>query len=109
MSLLGYGDLSAAAVGVEADLTLVDLSIPINATARAKGTGGAVTLTESLDAELQSTLLKGSLDVYFKTVLPLDGEKLWDWDADEFSFTILDFDGSSYKTSLFKKTQSQKL
>ena len=84
-------------------------SIPIHATAQAKGSGGTVTFAESLDAELKTTLLKGKLDVYFKTIIPLNGEKIWDLDSDKLEFTLLDFEGTTYTTSLFKKSQTQKL
>jgi carbohydrate-selective porin OprB len=55
------------------------------------------------------TYLKGSLDAYFQTSIPLDGEKIWDWDADKFTFTILDFDGYTENRSLYSKTQTQTL
>ena len=109
VALLGYGHLSAASVGVEADVTLADLSIPVVASASAKTSSGVVTFTESLSVDLNMNYLKGSLDAYFKTSIPLDGEKIWDWDADKFTFTILEWDGKSYNASLYKRTQTQTL
>lgn len=65
--------------------------------------------TESLNADLAMNYLSGSLSAYFKTSIPLDGEKIWDWDSDKFSFTILDWDGYSYNQPLFHKTATQNL
>lgn len=109
VAILGYGDLSAAAVGVDADIVLADVKVPVTVSAGVKGSGNAVTFTESIDVSLDMTYLKGSLDVYFKTSFPLDGEAVWDWDKDKFSFTILEWDGYKYKESLYKKTATQTL
>ena len=109
ISIFGYGALSAASVGVEADVTLADIKLPITASVSAKNANGKVSFSESLSADLNAKFLQGSMDVYFMTVFPLDGEKLWDWDNDKFSFTILDWDGVSYNQNLFKKTATQTL
>ena len=58
---------------------------------------------------LKMTYLKGSLDAYFKTKIPLDGEKIWDWDSDKFTFTLLEWDGKTYESDLYRKSQSQSL
>ena len=109
VAIVGYSKLSAAAVGVDAYLTLADVTLPLVATASAKLANGRISFTESLSADLKMTYLKGSLDAYFKTSIPLDGEKIWDWDADKFTFTILDFDGYTENRSLYSKTQTQTL
>lgn len=109
VAILGYGDLSAAAVGVEANVVLADVTMPIVASVSAKNANGKVSFTESLSADLNAKFLEGSLDVYFKTSIPLDGEKVWDWDSDKFSFTLVDFDGVTYNKNLFKKSQTQTL
>ena len=109
VAIAGYSKLSAAAVGVDAKLTLVDVTLPLVASATVKAENGRVTFTESLSADLQMTYLKGSVDAYFKTSIPLDGEKVWDWDADKFTFTIIDFDGYTENRNLYRKTQTQTL
>ncbi len=101
ISILGFGDLSAAAVGVEANVVLADLSLPITASVSAKNNSGTVTFTESLSASLDMNYLSGSLSAYFSTSFPLDGEKWHDWDKDKFSFTILEWPGYNYKEPLF--------
>lgn len=109
VAILGYGDISAAAVGVEADVTLADLSVPITASAGIARSGSSTTFTEALKVELNMTYLKGSLDAYFKTIFPLDGEGIFDWDTDKFTFTLVEFDGYSYNHTLYSGSQQQTL
>jgi hypothetical protein len=109
VSLLGYGSLSAASVGVEADLVLADVRMPITAAVSAKNQSGKVSFTESLSADINAKFLVGSLDVYFMTIFPLDGETIFDWDMDKFSFTLLDWEGTTYNQSLFQKSATQTL
>jgi hypothetical protein len=109
VELFGYGQISAAAVGVESDLVLANLTLPLTATAKAQESGQSVSFSETLEADLNASFLKGSLDVYFRTIVPLDGEKIWDWDSDKFTFTLLEWDGIAYNQTLYKKTQTQKL
>lgn len=109
VAILGYGDISAAAVGVEADVTLADISLPIAASAAAAKSGSSVKFTESLKVELAMKYLRGSLDAYFKTVFPLDGESILDWDKDKFTFTLLEFDGYEYNRPLFDESKEQTL
>ena len=109
IAIIGYGAVSAAAVGVEAELVLADLRVPVTVSASAKNDNGKVTFTESIEATLDMRYLDGSLDVYFKTVFPLDGEDVFDWDQDKFSFTILEWEGYKVNETLFKKTAQQTL
>ncbi|MBM4356796.1 MAG: hypothetical protein FJ096_01675 [Deltaproteobacteria bacterium] len=110
VAIFGYGSVSAAAVGVEADLTLADLSLPVTLSASAKNQNGKVTFTESIKADIQLKYLSGSLDAYFKTNIPLDGECwLCKWDTDKFSFTLLEWDGYTFKEEVFKKEATQTL
>jgi hypothetical protein len=109
VALVGYGPLSAAAVGVDADLTLADMSLPLVASASARASNGRITFSETLSADLRMSFLKGSLDVYFQTAIPLGGEKLYDFDKDKFSFTLLEFDGYTENRTLYSKTQTQNL
>jgi hypothetical protein len=109
VALLGYGEISAAAVGVEADLVLADVSLPITASVSAKSQSNKVTFTESIKADVKMTYLKGSLDAYFKTSIPLNGESVLDWDKDKFSFTLLEWDGYTYNKNVFSKSATQTL
>lgn len=109
VAIFGYGDISAAAVGVEADVTLADVSVPITASAAVAKSGSSVKFTESLKVELDMKYLRGSLDAYFKTVFPLDGESILDWDKDKFTFTLLEFDGYEYNRTLFEESKEQTL
>ena len=109
VAILGYGDISAGAVGVEADVTLADVSLPIKASATISSAGSSVKFTETLQVDLAMKYLKGSLDAYFKTVIPLDGESILDWDNDKFTFTLIEFDGYSYNHTLFSKSAEQTL
>lgn len=109
IAILGYGDISAGAVGVEADVTLADVSLPINASASIATSGSTVTFTEALTVDLAMTYLKGSLDAYFRTVFPLDGESIFDWDNDKFTFTLVEFDGYTYNKNLFSGSKQQTL
>ncbi len=109
VAILGYGDISAGAVGVEADVTLADVSLPITASAAITSAGSSVKFTETLKVDLAMKYLKGSLDAYFRTVIPLDGESLLDWDNDKFTFTLIEFDGYSYNRNLFSRSAEQTL
>jgi hypothetical protein len=109
VAILGYGELSAGAVGVEANVVLADVKIPVVASVSAKSTNGKVTFTESPSADMNAKFLSGSLDAYFRTTFPLDGEKIWDWDSDKFTFTLLEWDRLTYNKNLFKKTATQTL
>lgn len=109
VAILGYGELNAAAVGVEADVTLADIRVPITAAVAVAKSGSTVRFTESLKVELKMDYLKGSLDAYFKTSIPLDGESILDWDKDKFTFTLLEFDGYSYDRTLFSESNQQTL
>jgi len=109
VALVGWGPISAAAVGVDADLTLADLSLPLVASASAKASSGRITFSETVSADLRMSFLKGSLDVYFQTAIPLNGEKPFDIDKDKFSFTLLELDGYTENRTLYSKTQSQNL
>lgn len=109
IAILGYGDLNAGAVGVEADVVLAEVSLPITASAAVARVGSAVKFTETLQVDLAMKYLKGSLDAYFKTIIPLNGESILDWDKDKFTFTLLEFDGYSYNKSLFSKSAEQTL
>ena len=109
VSIRGYGDISAGAVGVEADVTLADVSLPITASAAITSAGSSVKFTESLTVDLAMKYLKGSLDAYFKTVIPLDGESILDWDKDKFTFTLIEFDGYTYNKNLFSGSAEQTL
>jgi len=109
IAILGYGDISAGAVGVEADVTLADLSLPIRASAAITTVGSSVKFTESLNVDLAMKYLSGSLDAYFKTVIPLNGESILDWDRDKFTFTLIEFDGYTYNRNLFSDSAEQTL
>ena len=109
VAILGYGSVSAGAVGVDAELTLADIRVPVTAKASAKNANGKVTFTESIEAKLEMRYLDGSLDAYFKTNIPLNGEKVWDWDQDKFSFTIFEWEGYKVSETLFKESASQTL
>jgi len=109
VAILGYGEVSAGAVGLEANLTLADLSLPITASVSAKNVNNKVSFTERLKADIKLNYLSGSLDAYFKTSIPLDGEKFWDWDSDKFTFTLLEWDGYTYNKNLFDKSATQTL
>ncbi len=110
VSVIGYGNISAQSVGVDADVVLADVSVPIVASVSAKNkAGGSVTFTESLKVTTSMNYLSGSLDVWFKTSFPLDGESWYDWDTDKLSFNLLEWDGWSYNETLFNKNASQTL
>lgn len=109
VALLGYGPVSAAAVGVDAELTLADLRMPVIVSGSAENTNGKVLVRESIDARLELGYLSGSLDAYFKTDIPLNGEKVWDWDTNKFSFTLLEWDGNRFSESLFRQATTQPL
>jgi hypothetical protein len=114
VSVIGFGKVSAAAVGVEANVTLADVSIPITASVSSKANPlkHTTTFTESLRGDLAMNYLSGHLDVYFKTVFPIaDGDSWWPWkwDMDKFTFTILEWDGRSYNQNLVNKSASQDL
>jgi hypothetical protein len=109
VAILGYGEVSAGAVGVEADLTLADVSLPITASVSAKNQNNKVTFTESIKADVKMTYLSGSLDAYFKTSIPINGESILDWDKDKFTFTLLEWDGYTYNKSVFSKSATQTL
>ncbi len=110
IAILGYGEVSAGAVGVEADLVLADVSLPITAAVSAKNqSSNKVLFTESLKADVKMTYLKGSLDAYFKTSIPLNGESVLDWDKDKFTFTLLEWDGYTYNKNVFNKSATQTL
>lgn len=109
VAVLGYGGVAAGAAGVEVNLTLASLSMPIKASVSSKKDGNATAFSESLSASLSANFLSGSFDAYFTTWLPLDGESWTDWDDTKLTFTIFDWAGTTYGKPLYEKSATQTL
>lgn len=86
-------------IGVEGNVTLLDMSLPATATIALKS--NPLSFQEDFDASLDTKFLDGSLGFFVQTNIPKQGEKLWDVDWDTiYKKTFFEWDGFKAKETL---------
>jgi hypothetical protein len=79
-------------VGVEGNITLIDIKTPLSAAVMVKSS--PATMTEDFRAAVNATFLDGEVDLFVKTRIPQDGEHWWDLDWDQvYRKALFDWDG----------------
>jgi len=95
-------------VGIEGTITLIDLSLPANATVWL--TQNPLKLNETFSATLKTKFLDGGIAFFVKTNIPEDGEKWNDWDWDTiYRKSFFEWDGFSASEKLASFTAKQTL
>lgn len=95
-------------VGIEGTISLIDLSLPANATVWL--TQNPLKLNETFGATLKTKFLDGGIAFFVKTNIPEDGEKWTDWDWDTiYRKSFFEWDGFSANEKLASFTGKQTL
>ena len=86
-------------VGVEGNITLVDVRAPASAAIALRD--GPPTIVEDFKAKVTASFLDGAVDLFVKTRIPRDGERFWDLDWDQvYRKNLFDWDGLKIDQSL---------
>jgi hypothetical protein len=95
-------------VGVEGNVTLLDMRLPAAATISLQA--NPLAFREDFSVSLDTKFLDGNLGFFVQTNVPRQGEKLWDIDWDTiYKKTFFEWDGFTAKETLAQFQAKQTL